>query len=417
MKTISSAVWSESAQQQDVSSSCVYLDKAYLGDDLALVRGRYESIFAFIESEDAEKYQNIILEDALTKFSTEGNYRRALACLFEVGSKDAQVVISELLTAPNLVLLFRALRTLGIDQHVDISTVERRCLISFKRGLAQLNERLWNMDCAPYLTRDGHTAVERVINALAKGEAYSMVRVGHCEVRFLAHGYLFGDTDIKASATLQWGHPIDIEKSRWIRNNLTTTIANANMLGFKSRGAFSAKPLKVLENSVAACLANLSLLKPGQIQVDPNVHFDLGKSSGFLYALSKARKVVLITPRHELQRKVADALGDEMQVELVSLPGEFRIDGPSGLEERFARFREIENEVARLAGRGVVFLVGAGVGGKQYCELARAGGGIGLDMGSTLDAWAGVESRGSGFASDLTGALARFQVSRQAVAL
>lgn len=42
---------------------------------------------------------------------------------------------------------------------------------------------------------------------------------------------------------------------------------------------------------------------------------------------------------------------------------------------------------------GDVFLIGAGIWGKAFCERIRARGGIAIDMGSAVDIWAGIHSR------------------------
>ncbi len=42
---------------------------------------------------------------------------------------------------------------------------------------------------------------------------------------------------------------------------------------------------------------------------------------------------------------------------------------------------------------GQLFLVGAGILGKIYCQRIKSLGGVALDVGSVLDAWAGVVSR------------------------
>jgi hypothetical protein len=408
------AVWSERNSAAYTTGLSGYLGDVVANGRTELVKGNYENIFAFLESASADLYQTVVLEDALTKYTSESNYRRALALLFERGKASSAALVSELLVAPNLPVIFRALRALGVERYVEVAQVENRCIVSLKRGRAQLNAKSWGMDWAPFMKRDDSAAaVQSVIRSIQQRVPFSMIRVGHCEVRFLAHRYLYGDSDIDASASLQWGQSVDRKKTRWIQENLVRTIENANMLGYKSRAAFSSKPLKIFENSVSACLSELSLLRPGQTQVDPNVHFALGKSVAFLAALSNAETLVIISPRKELESELVRLFGDKTTIKMLDLPGEFRIDGPADIETRFARFREIEEQVAQLTGRGVVFLVGAGVAGKQYCEIARAGGGVGLDLGSTLDAWAGIDSRGGGFPPELKGAIETYQASTQ----
>ena len=52
---------------------------------------------------------------------------------------------------------------------------------------------------------------------------------------------------------------------------------------------------------------------------------------------------------------------------------------------------------------GMLFLVGAGLFGKLYCAEIKRQGGIALDLGSLLDAWAGVGSRSTVYKSMFSG--------------
>lgn len=42
---------------------------------------------------------------------------------------------------------------------------------------------------------------------------------------------------------------------------------------------------------------------------------------------------------------------------------------------------------------GMLYLVGGGIYGKLYCQLAKSQGGVALDLGSLFDAWVGIPSR------------------------
>jgi hypothetical protein len=57
-------------------------------------------------------------------------------------------------------------------------------------------------------------------------------------------------------------------------------------------------------------------------------------------------------------------------------------------------YRELRSRI-EVRERGEVFLVGAGLFGKELCIHIRDLGGIALDMGSTLDRMAGKETRGA----------------------
>jgi len=56
------------------------------------------------------------------------------------------------------------------------------------------------------------------------------------------------------------------------------------------------------------------------------------------------------------------------------------------------RFEEIRDSLV-VSRPGMLFLIGAGPLGKVYCQWVKERGGIGLDVGSMFDAWAGLTTR------------------------
>jgi hypothetical protein len=56
------------------------------------------------------------------------------------------------------------------------------------------------------------------------------------------------------------------------------------------------------------------------------------------------------------------------------------------------RYRELIDELSE-AQPAMLYLVGAGMPGKVYCDVIRSAGGVALDIGSTMDVLAGVRSR------------------------
>lgn len=389
---------------------------ASISDDLKIplplmkINDEFENLFKFIDSVKKFESCNIILDSVLTIYKTEANYRQAIAALIESGDDGTFAIISESKDSPQVPLIFRALRALGVEYHPLVKVIENRFFLCFKRGVKYIIEKKWEQDPAPFVKHIPEIeAIDNISKAIINEEPFSLVRVGHCEVRFLAQDIYYGPTDVQKSANIQWGELISENKQKWVQENLKEAVKTADILGFRMRSDFSSKALKILDNSVLSCLSSLSLLRPGQGRTNPNVHFSLGKSDVFLGALTHARKIVLVTPRVELKSVFESIYTKKVPVELISLEGEFKIDGGANIEGRFRRFEEIEEEVRIASGRGTVFLIGAGVAGKQYCAIAKKNGGIGIDMGSMLDAWAGVESRGGGFEENLKTSLIRYK--------
>ncbi len=58
-----------------------------------------------------------------------------------------------------------------------------------------------------------------------------------------------------------------------------------------------------------------------------------------------------------------------------------------------ARFEQITSQLENRDITGELFLVGAGIIGKIYCDLIKKRGGMAIDVGSMMDAWMGVRAR------------------------
>jgi hypothetical protein len=363
-----------------------------------------DNIFDFIEYYNCFDV-DLILNCGLTKYATEENYRIALAKLIgSVGS--GVVVIVEDFDNKNIPIIFRCARTLGIDFCLDSTKVGNKILIHFKRGLRSFDVPQWAKNPSPFIEyKNKKETVDTVINAIVNQVPFSLVRIGHCEIRFLGYGQYYGDSDIKKSCYIQWGDVPPIDFIAKVKRDLEKVVSEANILGFKSRTDFKSDSLGVLDNSVFACLSNMSLLRTMQVYTSPNIHFVLGESSEFIDAIRNSSCIVIVSPRRQVYEKIKSIVAPNINVIWHSLIGEARVDGLVELNNRLIRFVEIESILRTQVRPGTLVLVGAGVAGKIYCEIARSNGGIGLDLGSTLDAWAGVDSRGSGFNIKLKNAL------------
>ena len=364
-----------------------------------------EDIFDFLEKQ-CQLSQNIILLGALTQYSTEANYRFALASLLEGKSIGAVAAVVEEKSNPRVPLIFRAARTLGVDMFLNTKVINDLIIIYFNRGLDIHQLDTWKIDPAPYLNRPNEDQIIGVVvTAIENQTPLSLVRIGHCEVRFIGQDIFYGESDLMKSCQIQWGDTAPTEFLLKVRKDLQNTIKNANVIGFKKRTHLNSRSLNILDNSVLACLSTLNLLKSNHIQSSPNVHFALGESRQFIDAIKKAKKLTIISPRKILLDKFKKICDPTTVLNFHQLPGEARIDGANDIKARISRFIEIENILKAEVTEGEVVLVGAGVAGKIYCEIARSNSGVGIDLGSTLDAWAGIDTRGNGFSQQLKTAI------------
>lgn len=364
-----------------------------------------ENIFHFLEQQ-ATQNTHLILLGALTQYSTEANYRFAIASLIEGPPTGTIAAIAEEITNPRVPLIFRAARTLGIDGFIKTTVIDNYIIVHFNRGLNKQQIEAWRLDPAPFLQRpEEEDVVKKTINAIKNRTPLSLVRIGHCEVRFLGQEIFYGPSDLTKSCQIQWGDIPPSDFLNKVRNDIKNSISNAHIVGFKKRNTLKSRSLNILDNSVLTCLSTLNLLKSNQIQCSPNIHFTLGEDKEFIEALKEAKRITIVTSRSVLAEKLRRICKPETQIKLHKVPGEARIDGASDIRARASRFVEIENILKSEVTTGEVVLIGAGVAGKIYCEIARTKGAIGIDLGSTLDAWSGIDTRGNGFPENLKNAL------------
>ena len=127
--------------------------------------------------------------------------------------------------------------------------------------------------------------------------------------------------------------------------------------------------------------AQLVSTRPDVIECENRLHRDLADSGLLTEIVKAAKSVVFVTCR--------DVPRDE-STQVIWLPEEAHTGGRNDHPDRFP---EICTAVQKLAGPSVLFLIGGGLFGKIYCNVAQVNGAVAIDIGSVFDALAGVKSR------------------------
>jgi len=143
-------------------------------------------------------------------------------------------------------------------------------------------------------------------------------------------------------------------------------------------------------------LVLLNLLMAGGIQFKNDVvltsawaHFDWAYSGFLTELIMEQSRIGLISCRRELPEII---LKHGLAVDYYPVPSRF-IRRQGGWTPHFPkRFKDLLKTL-EVSYDGQVFLVGAGICGKVYCEEIRRRGGIGIDVGSACDAWLGLSTR------------------------
>lgn len=121
------------------------------------------------------------------------------------------------------------------------------------------------------------------------------------------------------------------------------------------------------------------------------LHWDL-VTSGFLYRwLSDQNRIGLITSHPDLGNLLSDLFTLQVSTYVVPVKHIDRQDQEPGAHYP-RRFNELHDQLD-VEFPGMLFLVGAGICGKVYCQWIKERGGIALDIGAILDAWASQASR------------------------
>jgi hypothetical protein len=249
---------------------------------------------------------------------------------------------------------------------------------------------------------DEEALLGQVSEHLSRGEGFSFVRFNHCEPRVLGYDKFYYDKDLDVTFDIQWGRTnISRSERKYLSYLLEQSLSSANVVGVPRFNNEITTRLHVLENSFYT-LASLLGTLPETVQFcNVNAHFKLGKSQQIFDIISKADRVFLITGRNISDAMIRKTGNDN--ITLIKIPQESRFVTEQSLIEHFPdAMKTIEDRLVSEIEPGDLILVGAGILGKHYCRIAKENSGVALDLGSLFDAWAGVNTRGSGFPPEMS---------------
>jgi hypothetical protein len=257
--------------------------------------------------------------------------------------------------------------------------------------------------------------VRLVHSRLAAREPFSLVRIGDGEAACLPYEpYL---------AWLARGDAVEREKIWWVealtadqRKRMTRLVFNAiwsaDSIGIPTASRFL-RELRLAENdsldrgltgrglrsilySVEHCHAFRVAGAPAPVFTSCHLHQDLERWQLYPGLLEGKHEVVLVSCHSDLADLVETKYGARVASSIILPPD--RVSAPAlrhGTPDR-RRLPDILDEVVdkmKSVPRGRLVLVGAGYLGKWLVDVARAEGGIALDVGSVFDYWLGLTTR------------------------
>lgn len=105
--------------------------------------------------------------------------------------------------------------------------------------------------------------------------------------------------------------------------------------------------------------------------------------------IKKAGNVSVITCYPELLGVLHKHFGVKKGQDYLIPPQAMNIKGTPEEYHYPERFHAIMNQLKEADHKGKLFLVGAGLLGKAYCDAIRQAGGMAIDVGSMMDVWMG----------------------------
>lgn len=221
--------------------------------------------------------------------------------------------------------------------------------------------------------------IEHVRFCLQEKTPFLMLRYGDSEAMVLnwrADSYSY-----KKTFKNQTGYELDNGKE--IHGLLVNAFKNADIVGLERKVInkdeyYRLHQQEIFEREVGNPQATCS----------QDEHMNL-LNSGDIYTLIKeADGIAIISARDITEYLPKDTI-------FIKIPGENKYD-PIPESHYPDRFKEICKQIRSLDLHGKLVLVGGGMLGKHYANLAWQQGGVVLDIGSVFDLWVGKVTRGVG---------------------
>jgi hypothetical protein len=238
---------------------------------------------------------------------------------------------------------------------------------------------------SPLVARDWFKA------RIAAKEPASLIRLGDGEFSWLGYGELAPWEQTSFSLKVWFGRD-DFPSSQLLQtaNRLKEAVRNATVVGLPRGSRQQRDPFCAAVDEI---FDSFNLTQPGQLFTDCGVHRYWQMLLAYRDLLDDLPFLGIVTCR-DISERVKTTFRIK-EVELYPIPSERKALGAFESQEPHypQRFEQLCEEIS-VPYRGAVFLVGAGALGKIYADVIFQRGGIAIDVGSTLDGWSGVPSRG-----------------------
>ena len=244
-------------------------------------------------------------------------------------------------------------------------------------------------------------------DAIARRRPYSAIRLGDGEARFLLlHHHAprdpLDEAEIRLIVTQIWRNwfgqdidEVDAERLAALSARFGEAIDHADLLGVTTAARLDSE--RELFGSLVALERHIAGLAPTARLTDSLAILTLNERDPFFASILGGLDFLgVVSPHTGLAERLAGRLGIA-EVASYVIPAESRLGRPGDAADRGTHFPAVYDRIMadmEVPREGAVFLVAGGLLGKVYCDRIKQLGGIALDVGSVVDAWMGINTRG-----------------------
>ncbi|APD95388.1 hypothetical protein BM523_16085 [Alteromonas mediterranea] len=255
-----------------------------------------------------------------------------------------------------------------------------------------------------YSEKERQDFVSLVIAKLCDEKGFSFIRLSDGE-GFIFHNdeSLFDLNDSKNRQRHWWGTelppPVEVD----LRSDLISSVKNADVLGVPSIYRFirdhSDKSISLKQNLQGRGLLTVldgvaKIDNENILYADDKLNIAVLNNIGIIeYLASYAKKVIIINSGS--LNAMNTAFGDSFEFVHIQIPTHFKT--ATNLKYKNTTrplpfvYKSIESKLANECVPGSLVLVGAGVAGKSFMNIAKKHKSVGLDLGSAMDQYIGGE--------------------------
>jgi hypothetical protein len=244
--------------------------------------------------------------------------------------------------------------------------------------------------------------LEKLLEARAKKEPFSMVRLGDGEGRILGYPLYYNDKEIiNQVLTYQFGkNVVSLLKDKYaeehifhgvmnIKYGLIKAVSNSDILGVPSWLHF-----RVINESnqnamvaQALCFTETKQVTKNKANIFDHYIFRQFQQDGFFYQLLKELDFLGVVSHTD----ISPILKEKFNIESVC---NYKIPGhQTYMQDIEPQYPNIYKKIIKdlvVPYQGAIFLVAAGYLGKIYCDEIKNKGGMAIDIGAIFDAWTGI---------------------------